>query len=96
MTETTNEDRRANSGDRREMSVAAVLAAATLAWTISSAWIGFRDRVFDDVHTLDRRVTGTAETLATHIATAATNDAAVVGQLDQRIEAVERQCNLKP
>jgi hypothetical protein len=55
--------RRPNSGNKREVTVAAVVSAAALAWTITSAWVGFRDGVQRSVFDLNVRVEALAVSL---------------------------------
>jgi Mg2+ and Co2+ transporter CorA len=55
--------RRTNSGNKREITVAAVVSAAALAWTITAAWVSFRDSVYRSIYDINVRV----ETIATGV-----------------------------
>lgn len=102
--EVPNERRQHNSGDRREITVGAVVAAAALAWTVSSAWIGFRDGVFDRLSDLDGRLASTIQTLAAHVQSDTDRYQQFTGEfqrhvftrldrLEQRIERAEQGRN---
>jgi hypothetical protein len=73
-------------GDRREITVGSILAAAALAWTLATAWTGFRDDIYDHTHDLDVRVVGLEQYRLNH-ATAASEWYTRITRAEQRIES---------
>lgn len=77
--------RRTNSGNKREITVAALVSAAALAWTITAAWVSFRDGVYRSVYDINVRVEA--------IATSISGDRNLNDERLVRIVRIEEQLN---
>jgi hypothetical protein len=57
MSETENEYpgnlRKRNSGNKREITVAAMVSAASLAWYIGSSWVNFRSDIYSNIYSIN-------------------------------------------
>jgi len=77
--------RHSDYGDRKEITLASAVAAAALAWTLVSAFTGFRDDVYGHAHDLDLRLRDVEAFRQSHIEADVDWYARIV-RAEQRIE----------
>lgn len=83
------EHRRRVPGDRREKTVAALVSAAALAWSIFQYVSGFLHGVFDDIHVIDVHLASVTEAVANHERATAERIARLVRLEDQYSKCTE-------